>query len=307
MNEQARVVLERLFASHNLNRLPEKYGGGRIFAKPLIGVSRGDDHIFQRFKEVVAPEHLTPADMWIQSGLSDDRNIAARLRIVSIVFPYVSKIREEGKKNDKEMPPEIYCVARNFANPFMDAVLKETTLFFRDQGFRATSGILSSVFQIRSIKDPFRIYSNWSERHIAFAAGLGTFSLHEGLITEAGCNIRVASVITDAPLQVTPRTRDEPYANCLHFANGNCGACIPKCPAGAITEDGHNKLTCYLHVRKVREEMYGRPLRPILKPHHRKINGKEEVVYNVGCALCQFGVPCTDRNPKTAAQKKVQA
>jgi epoxyqueuosine reductase QueG len=26
--------------------------------------------------------------------------------------------------------------------------------------------------------------------------------------------------------------------------NGKCGKCIPRCPAGALSEDGHNKLKC---------------------------------------------------------------
>lgn len=302
MNEQARTFIEEVFVSDELNRLPEQFGGGRIFATPLIGVSRGDDNIFLEFKEVVSPEHMTPVEMWVQSGFPNNQKLAASLRILSIIFPYVSRIREEGNKNDESMPPEIYCVARNFANPFMDDVLEKTVGFFQDQGYRATSGIRSSEFQILSKKDPFRIYSNWSERHIAFVAGLGTFSLHEALITEAGCNIRLASIITDGSLEVTPRLSDEPYGNCLHSANGTCGECIAKCPAGAITEVGHDKYKCSVYGRKVRDEMCKRPLKSILRPHYEKVNGQQRLSYPVGCALCQFGVPCMDKNPMAARE-----
>ena len=51
MNEEVQSFLEELFSSNELNRLPEAYGGGRIFDTPLIGVSRGDDHIFNKFIE----------------------------------------------------------------------------------------------------------------------------------------------------------------------------------------------------------------------------------------------------------------
>ncbi|MBW2051134.1 MAG: hypothetical protein JRI85_02685, partial [Deltaproteobacteria bacterium] len=125
MNEQVRLFANDLFSSSELNRLPERYGGGRIFAEPLLGVSRGDDHIFQKYKEVVAPEHLTPAEMWIQSDLPGQENLAAALRIVSIVFPYAGRIREESKTAEK-IPAEIYCVGRNYANAFMKDVLKRT-------------------------------------------------------------------------------------------------------------------------------------------------------------------------------------
>ena len=93
MNEQVHAFLRRLFNSSALNRLPESFGGGRFYAEPLIGVARGDDPVFEKFKIVVLPEHLTPAEMWTQSGLPGENNLAARLRIVSIVFPYSSEIR----------------------------------------------------------------------------------------------------------------------------------------------------------------------------------------------------------------------
>jgi epoxyqueuosine reductase len=302
MNEQLKKFIDGIFVSNELNRLPQKFGADRFFSAPLIGVSRGDDDIFRKYKEIIGPEHLTPSEMWTQSGLPEDKNLAKRLRIVSVVFPYVRKIREEGEKNNEDIPPEIYCVARNLANPFMDAILEETAEFIQSKGFRAISGMKSGVFQILREKKPFRMYSNWSERHIAFASGLGTFSLHEGFITEAGCNIRLASVITDAPLEITPRLSDEPYSNCLHFSNGTCGSCIAKCPAGAITEEGHDKHKCFLNVRKISQEMQTRPVKSLLKPQHRVRNGETVVSYPVGCALCQFGVPCTDKIPVNAGE-----
>jgi epoxyqueuosine reductase len=303
MNQQVRHFLEDLFASNPLNRLPEKYGGGRIFDAPLMGVSRGDDHIFRKFKEVVAPEHLTPSEMWLASGLPDDENLVPRLRVLSIIFPYVGRIREEGKKAEG-MPAEIYCLGRNYANEFMRDVLKQTVSFFEGRGHHAVAGMISPAFKLITKNDPMRVYAVWSERHIAFAAGLGTFSLHEGLITEAGCNVRVTSVITDAPLEITPRKSDDPYANCLYYAKGACRECEKRCPAdGAITEEGHNKFQCWVHGRIVAKEMNAR-LGSILKLHYRRVNDEDTYSYPVGCAFCQFGVPCMDRNPMAVAQKK---
>lgn len=304
MNELTRQFLEDLFSSNELNRLPESYGGGRIFATPLMGISKGDDSIFKRFKEVVAPEQLTPSEMWVASGFPDERNLVSRLRIVSIIFPYVKMIREISKKETK-IPAEIYCVGRNYANAFMTDVLKQTVRFFQDNGYRAIAGMLSDAYNIKIdfVDGNVKMSSSWSERHIAFAAGLGTFSLHEGLITEAGCNIRVTSVITDAPLEVTPRRSDDPYANCLYYTKGTCRACEKRCPAGAITKDGHDKEKCWLYGQMIAKEMEKR-LGLILKPHYRRINGvyRQTSRPPVGCAFCQFDVPCTDKNPIVAAQ-----
>jgi len=296
MNEELLHFLENTFANSELNRLPEKYGRGRIFSSPLIGVAAGDDPIFLKFKEVVGPEHFTPLEMWDECG--QEELPANQLRIVSIVFPYVKKIRDESKNIIQlprvTLPAEIYSIGRNYANEFKAYILKQCIKFFQEKGFMAAAGMLSEAFTI-IVKGTF--YSTWSERHAAFATGLGTFSLHEGFITEVGCNVRLASVITNAPLELTPRKYTDPYSNCLYFTKGTCKTCIVKCPANAITENGHDKTKCYNYGQKIARKMKIR-LGSFPKPHSRRVNGKlRPPSYPVGCAFCQFGVPCMDKNP----------
>jgi epoxyqueuosine reductase QueG len=104
-------------------------------------------------------------------------------------------------------------------------------------------------------------------------------------------------VITNAPLKVTPRKSDEPYANCLNYAKGTCRECAKNCPASAITEKGYDKTKCNKYRNKVAREMVPR-LKPILKAYNRRINWKYKAQnYPVGCELCQFGVECMDKNP----------
>jgi epoxyqueuosine reductase len=302
MNEILYAYLKELFLSSSLNRLPEQYGGDRIFDLPLMGVSGGDDPIFEKYKEVVGPEHLTPLEMWAANGLKKADDSASRLRTLSMVFPYSKRIRDESR-TAVDMPAEIYCVGRNYANAFISDVQRKAVQFLEGRGFRALAASLSRPFQILTQKKPPQFYSSWSERHIAFAAGLGTFSLHEGLITEAGCNVRFGSLITDAPLTMHPRTSDKPYAHCLYYAKGKCRECEKRCPAGAITEAGHDKIACRKYGQIVSREMNQR-LGSILKPHQRNIAGVGLVTsYPVGCAFCQFDVPCMDRNPMAKAQK----
>ena len=68
MKEELKRFLIEFFASSELNRLHENYGGGRIFSDPLIGVASGDDPIYQKYKEVVGPEHYTPLEFWLAWG-----------------------------------------------------------------------------------------------------------------------------------------------------------------------------------------------------------------------------------------------
>lgn len=76
--------------------------------------------------------------------------------------------------------------------------------------------------------------SNWSERHVAYICGLGTFGLSKGLITKKGIAGRFGSVVTSAVLPVTQREYSNPFEYCTM-----CGKCAINCPAHAIdTEKG---------------------------------------------------------------------
>ena len=303
MIEDLQQYLNEFFSTSELNRLHKNYGGGRIFSNPLIGVASGDDHIFPRYKELITPEYLTPLELWV--GCDQKEIPASNLRVVSIVFPYVDKIRKESKNVVElkriTLPAEIYSVGRNYANAFKKETCRQVISFFEKKGFKAVAAMISEVFTIFTKGD---FYSNWSERHTAFAAGLGTFSLHEALITEVGCNVRLASVVTDAPLDITHRKYgDEAYANCLFYSKGICKKCVERCPVGAISEKGHNKIKCYNNEQMIARKANLR-LGAILKPHSRHIDGKwKEVLPPVGCAFCQFDVPCMDKNPMAKEQK----
>ncbi len=296
MNEKVQQFLEEFFSTNKLNRLHENYGGGRIFSTPLIGVAKGDDPIFEKFKEVVGPEHFTPVELWRACGQDDES--PSNLRILSIVFPYVDRIKEESKDfivvSRVKLPADIYSLGRNYANEFKKETCRQSINFFKDNGYNAVAAMVSEVFSIYTKGD---FYSNWSERHIAYAAGLGTFSITDAMITEVGCNVRFTSVVTDAPLEITPRKSDDIHANCLYYVNSSCLKCAENCPVGAITEDGHDKNKCWAYGQKVLRKMLLR-LGDILKPHIRRINEElKEQQPPVGCAFCQFNVPCMDRNP----------
>ena len=295
-NKEFLEHLKGFFVESNLNRLHKNYGEVPIFSSPIMGVANGDDIIFQKFNEVVGPEHLTPSQMWQACG---EKLISqSELRVISIVFPFSEEIRKESsdivKPSKVTLPAETYSVGRNYSEAFKAETLRQAIKFFIKKGYRAVAPMLSKVYSI-ILKN--RFYSTWSERHIAFAAGLGTFSLHEGLITNVGCNIRLASLITDTPFKITLRKTENPYGNCLYYNEGICRECEKRCPAKAITKEGHDKIKCSEHVHRVERKMIAK-IRPILKAHRRQINGLlRPPCYPVGCAFCQFQVPCMDKNP----------
>jgi epoxyqueuosine reductase QueG len=301
MNDQVLKFLNGIFETNELNMLPKKYDGGYIFDLPLIGVAAGNDYLFEHYKELVGYRHKTPLEMWTECGLNAPESGASALRILAIVFPYTIHIRHLAEK-EYEVPAEIYSLGRNWATGFMAEVQAQTISWFQDQGYEAQAGVKSAVHTVIALPEEKRLYSTWSERHMAFAAGLGSFSLHEAFISEAGCNIRIASVTTSAPLTVTYRHSEDPYHNCLHYNEKGCGKCIERCPAGALTVDGHDKMKCLTYLQKV-EQINRERLGSLLKEYHRKVNDSDTTYVPAGCAFCQFGVPCMSKNPMAMKQR----
>jgi epoxyqueuosine reductase QueG len=132
------------------------------------------------------------------------------------------------------------------------------------------------------------IVSNWSERHIAYACGLGAFGLSDGLITAKGKAMRLGSVVTDLLLEPSEKIYPHHQANCLYYFNKTCKTCASRCPARAITEKGHDKDKCFEYtysvVGKAKKDEYG--------------------VEIAGCGLCQTKVPCEFEIPKLIQKER---
>ena len=128
-------------------------------------------------------------------------------------------------------------------------------------------------------------------RHIAYAAGHGTFSLSDGFITERGMAHRCGSVVTSLVIPASPRTAKTPYSNCLHYLGIKCEKCVQRCPVGAISEKGHDKVKCSKYVDDV------------LGYYKSLKEGYNNDTSSAGCGLCQTKTPCEFQNP-TAKLKK---
>ena len=285
--EQAvREVIEGFVASSPLNRL-QRLDGSPIFDTPLVGVADGADPLFLQYQQIIGPFHLTPLELLQHAaaeGLTAVHNDLACLSVICWVLPINSETRESNRR-EVTGPSERWHHTKAFGEPFNDGLRSHLVTWLSDQGYLSVAPLLSAIYRtrIRSLC----LTSPWSERHALYAASLGTFSLSDGFITPKGVAMRCGSVVTNLPLPVTPRRHTTYTANCLHYSEGTCGKCIERCPAGAISAAGHDKVRCqhYLDV--------------VLKPVRIRYN-----VDTITCGLCQTGVPCEEGIPKCTDQPK---
>jgi len=239
-----------------------------LFLPPLIGFAAAVDPLFLVYKEAVGPFHRTPQE-WL----------AGAATVVSWILPIAAATRASNR-SQRDEPSRSWAITRTYGELCNNYLREALVAWLQARGHAAVAPVLHPEWGGVEVPENGPA-SNWSERHAAYAAGLGTFSLNDGLITKVGMTHRCGSVVTDLQLAADPRPYVGVHDWCLFHARATCGACIRRCPVGAISAAGHDKFRC-------RNYTYG-----TLQPRLKELYG----VTIAGCGLCQTGVPCEARNP----------
>ena len=245
------------------NRFPES--DAPYFDPPLIGFAAADDPLFSHFKTIIGDFHLTPAEIMRHCY----GPILGEARTVICWILPITRATREANRRETRFPALPWALTRDHGEQFNTLVRMFVVDLLRSMGMPAVAPLLSGMWS--PVRGPASgLASTWSERHAAYAAGLGTFSLNDGLITEKGIAHRCGSVITDAPIQPSPRPYENPWSNCTFCRDGGCGLCIERCPVGAITSRGARqgqmprlrvRRTACNHRRNLRH--HGNRLRPV--------------------------------------------
>jgi epoxyqueuosine reductase QueG len=246
----------------------------------LVGVARADDPIWESIASHIGPFYWRPLEAFNQAfpGLVAD---AAQLRVIAWILPQTKATRQDHRKQ-KDLPSLRWTLARHYGEMVNQLIRGKVAEELTASGHPAVAPVNLPGWDYRQ-SESVGICSNWSERHAAFVAGLGTFGLSDGLITPKGKAMRVGSVIAKIDVPATPRSYgDNHRAYCLFFRKGVCAVCAKRCPAKAISPAGHDKAACMAYIRGVTspyvaEELLGFPVN--------------------SCGLCQTGVPCESRVP----------
>ncbi len=278
-------LIQDFISSSPLNSLQNE-NNDSAWDLAVVGFASGTDQIWQQYKEYVGAFHWTPWEVFNQH-CPDEMVTAEQLTVISWVLPQRKQVRKTNSR-EKTYPSEEWARIRVYGEEFNVALRNHVVKSLIDEGCTAVAPMLVPNWTILK-SQRFSYASSWSERHAAHAAGLGTFGLCDGLITEKGKAMRAGSVVAKISLEPTPR----PYANhrayCLYYAQGTCGKCIDRCPARAITLDGHDKEKCRAHLGLAREYVK-----------------KTYQFEGYGCGLCQVGVPCEAGIPVRSAREALQ-
>lgn len=261
-----------------------------IWDEPLIGFASGDDPLFQQYKTIIGDFHPTPRETlerYCESAGIGKKDLSS-ISVISFIFPATTKTRLEMRKETAVCTLR-WNHARYEGQEFIFRLSRYLVALLESHGYIAVAPELSKWWE--TVKLPDGPASTWSQRHIAYAAGLGTFSLSDGFITPRGIAMRAGSVVCNLALPPSPRPYPHHKANCLAFSGGKCRSCIQRCPAQAISEKGHDKIKCQAYLMNGMMEVF-------------KKSGLESAGYQgksyIGCGLCQTGVPCEDKIPVKA-------
>ena len=236
---------------NNLKLLP-----GFAFEIPSVGFSRGDDPLYAFYKDHIDHDFYRLPSEWLKAVYGHDFD-PANVSVISWFLPQTDDTKEKSRKTT-DCPPMEWTMNRVHGEECNRQLAKALEQHLIELGYEAVAPMCSDQFSWGD-SEKFVKMSNWSERHTAHISGLGTFGLCDGLISKRGKAGRYGSVIVYAPLEATERTYTTYNEYCM--AKNGCTACIKRCPAGAITEKGHDKVLCMKYhaevIKKLDHERYG--------------------------------------------------
>lgn len=236
------------------------------WGEPIVGFA--DAKKIEVLSSIVSPTHGVPEDAVKDATI-----------IIAYFIPFLKELAQTNTR-------------QGLASPQWAQSYEETNAMFIELNAcliedLKRKGVRAAVSPEAGSFDREKLISNWSQRHIAYLAGLGSFGLNNMLITKAGCCGRISTIITD--LEVQP---DAPMTEelCIYKKNGKCGLCADCCPSGALTRTGYDRHKCYavcLENAKVHNS-YG-------NSYASEAGGAVQETGSEVCGKCVAGMPCAFR------------
>jgi epoxyqueuosine reductase len=248
--------------------LSENVVGMKIFEAPIFAFGCAQDEYFKLLKNPLAiGDHFLLPEQWLPKSKT----------VISFFLPFTTVVKNANSVN-MSWPAKEWLHGRIEGQAFLNKLCQHLKAELINAGYDSLVPSLDERFWAKTSANSetqhskVSFTSNWSERHVAFVCGLGTFGLSKGLITSKGVAGRFGSVITELNLPADKREYENIYEYC-----SMCGACVKNCPVNAISlENGKNHRICSDFLDRTAKKY---------KPRY-------------GCGKCQIHVPCENNIPK---------
>jgi len=209
-SELAELFTETILHEVNHNAFVTAY------RNPLIGFVAADDPGFSHLSEWTAYPHLMPDDL-----------LPGARSVVCFYLPFAPEISYSNAQEYEKVSRE-WALAYQDTNALVSKITSQLIESLNKYGIHAAAEPATGNF------DEIALRSHWSHKSIAVLSGIGSFGLHQLVITDAGCTGRFGSIVIDAELPVEKPERKE---RCEYFELGTCKDCVIGCPVNAISED----------------------------------------------------------------------
>lgn len=204
-------------------------GTQTVYRSPIIGFADAQDAMFSTLREVCGPQHLLPSDL-----------LPGARGVIAFFLPFTADLVRANARAAR--------VAREWATAYVETnqLISDLCVGLSAQleklGIR--TGWVLPTYQFETS----RLVAAWSHKHVAYVAGMGTFGVHQMLITTLGCAGRFGSVVIDAPL---PPNRRALQPLCRHRRGEPCLVCVRRCPVEALRPSGFARHRCYAHLLEI--------------------------------------------------------
>jgi epoxyqueuosine reductase QueG len=233
------------------------YNTGFICKKPIIRILSAQNKEINNLKKIISPDHLLPTD--ILNGAKS---------VISFFIPFTNELVKSNIQG--KMASRKWALAYIKTNELINTISNQIESLMKSNGF--STGKIPATHNF----DEKKLISNWSHRHIAYIAGIGTFGINNMLITEYGCCGRLGSIITN--YQFSHYEDIKVKEKCLYKINESCGICQNKCIVNAYEGSTFNRKKCYEICLK--------------NAKYYKSIGYADV-----CGKCLVGLPCSTKDP----------
>jgi len=172
--------------------------GTKIFGSPIFACGAADDEYFTLLKQpsLIGKHFMLPKE-WLPQAKT----------VISFFLPFTAAVKK-GNRRNVLWPSEEWLFGRMEGQTLLNKLCVHLKSELINAGYNSLVPALDKGSRTKN-QSPYpelSITSNWSERHVAFICGLGTFALSKGLIWQKGITGRFGSIITE--LHLPPDKRD---------------------------------------------------------------------------------------------------